>query len=674
MMKKIILCSVVFLITFGVFLSTLCPTITTDDSGELSGAGATLGIAHSPGYPLYSILGRVFTSVIPCGNLSYRMNILSSFFVSLAAVLVYVITLHMTGQAAVGLMTALIFAVLPDVWRMAVTTEVYGVSLFTAALVLFMLLTIKFSSKMLYVLSLIYALGIASHYNLLFLMPALIYWLFVNRYKLKFTDLIFSFLFFLLGLSVFLYLPLRSVAQPLYDWEDPQTLERFWQVVARLRYGSLNLAQGGLPPLAIGRIIGKILFFFKNISQNITVAGLIVGLAGSFKGGIGTGIKKEVRDKLVILWLVVLFAGPGFIIMANVSLDKSAIDLLKRFMHLPMLAWSVIFGFGLARLCKKAQFLVYTVLIVLLYIFFGNYNEISCRRQYVVYDYGKNILRSLPPDAMLFSDRADEMEFALSYLLYAEGQRSDLKFIDCNAGVSRSIYGDDYYRIWGKPRLKVRETVERGIINSLDREVFYATFLPEQVNIVKYPYGLLYSLNSPRKFFPWDELCILRGPEVTDRRTFSLYMSHFQLMGNYYLEYNKVHKAKRYLKTVSAYTGDNDWILRIAYWYYNKGEFYRAKKLYEEALEFDPGWVEVLCNLGVIYEKEGKLAEAIKCYEDAINIKKDYVEGYYNLGVVYWRLNSWEKVIENFEKVLKIDPNRKDVLKFLSRAKTNLSP
>jgi len=55
---------VTFIINFIILLITSSPTVCTGDSGELITASSTLGIAHPPGYPLYVLLGKIFSIVI----------------------------------------------------------------------------------------------------------------------------------------------------------------------------------------------------------------------------------------------------------------------------------------------------------------------------------------------------------------------------------------------------------------------------------------------------------------------------------------------------------------------------------------------------------------------------------------------------------------------------------
>ncbi|MFH0774464.1 MAG: DUF2723 domain-containing protein [bacterium] len=85
----------VLFISFGVYLYTLTPTVGFHDSGELITVAYTLGIAHPPGYPLYTLLGKVFCTLIPIGNIAYRMNMESALFASLAVMMTYFITLKL---------------------------------------------------------------------------------------------------------------------------------------------------------------------------------------------------------------------------------------------------------------------------------------------------------------------------------------------------------------------------------------------------------------------------------------------------------------------------------------------------------------------------------------------------------------------------------------------------
>ncbi len=75
----------VFLVTFAVFIKTLAPTVWFIDSGELAAVASTLGIAHPTGYPLFTLIGHLF-SILPISKSEvYNLNLMSAFFCSLAS-------------------------------------------------------------------------------------------------------------------------------------------------------------------------------------------------------------------------------------------------------------------------------------------------------------------------------------------------------------------------------------------------------------------------------------------------------------------------------------------------------------------------------------------------------------------------------------------------------------
>src|SRR3989337_1123896 len=66
------------LLAFVVYAAGACPTIYVGDSGELVAAVHTLGIPHPSGYPLYVLLGKLWTLVVPAGSIAFRMSLFSA--------------------------------------------------------------------------------------------------------------------------------------------------------------------------------------------------------------------------------------------------------------------------------------------------------------------------------------------------------------------------------------------------------------------------------------------------------------------------------------------------------------------------------------------------------------------------------------------------------------------
>ena len=110
----------VFVISLGVYVATLAPTVTGEDSGELIAAAYGWGVAHPPGYPLWTILAGLAVRVLPFASVAYRVNLLSAVLGSFSAAILCVILRRFfdckSFTAAVG---SLCFAMGLHLWSQA---------------------------------------------------------------------------------------------------------------------------------------------------------------------------------------------------------------------------------------------------------------------------------------------------------------------------------------------------------------------------------------------------------------------------------------------------------------------------------------------------------------------------------------------------------------------------
>jgi len=152
---------IVFFICWAVYLHTLTPTVGLHDSGEMITAAYVLGIPHPTGYPLYCLLGKLWMTILPIGNIANRMNLASALCASLTCMLVYFIVLKvgaglvparivMTEQSSgltarisslvPAMVSALMLAFATTFWEQAVIAEKYTLNALFAALIIFILL------------------------------------------------------------------------------------------------------------------------------------------------------------------------------------------------------------------------------------------------------------------------------------------------------------------------------------------------------------------------------------------------------------------------------------------------------------------------------------------------------------------------------------------------------
>ena len=77
-----------FAVVWTVYLLTLAPELTLEDSGELCTASFYAGIPHPPGYPFWSIYSWLWTVILPIGNVAWRVEVGESFAAAMACGLV----------------------------------------------------------------------------------------------------------------------------------------------------------------------------------------------------------------------------------------------------------------------------------------------------------------------------------------------------------------------------------------------------------------------------------------------------------------------------------------------------------------------------------------------------------------------------------------------------------
>jgi tetratricopeptide (TPR) repeat protein len=68
-----------FIVIWAIYLWTVAPEQTLEDSGELCTASYYAGIPHPPGYPFWAIYSWFWTAILPFGNVAWRVEVGQSF-------------------------------------------------------------------------------------------------------------------------------------------------------------------------------------------------------------------------------------------------------------------------------------------------------------------------------------------------------------------------------------------------------------------------------------------------------------------------------------------------------------------------------------------------------------------------------------------------------------------
>ena len=88
--KEVIILLFCLIVISQLYLYTMFPAFKNDDSPEIITAAYTLGICHPPGYPLFTMAGKVF-SLLPAGSPAFRVNSFVIFLAMIALLLSYFI-------------------------------------------------------------------------------------------------------------------------------------------------------------------------------------------------------------------------------------------------------------------------------------------------------------------------------------------------------------------------------------------------------------------------------------------------------------------------------------------------------------------------------------------------------------------------------------------------------
>lgn len=127
----------IFIAAAAFYTLTLNTAPQPADSGELQLAALTLAVPHPPGYPLFTMLGWLFSHA-PMGSPLAGISFLSAMACAGALVLVFLAVrafspLHLGGVGG-GLMAALMLATSTTFWAQATTANIRSLSAFFTAL------------------------------------------------------------------------------------------------------------------------------------------------------------------------------------------------------------------------------------------------------------------------------------------------------------------------------------------------------------------------------------------------------------------------------------------------------------------------------------------------------------------------------------------------------------
>lgn len=440
-----ILSSSSFLIPFGVYLLTMANTVSFFDSGELITGASTLGISHPPGYPLYVLVGHIFT-FSPFGNEAFRVNLLSAFFGALSSMMIYFISLSLLDQIfkkegnalkvqLTAFSTAHVFAFSLNQWGQTNMSEVYAMNTFFIALIIFIFLrwrkhilitTAKGNItglKYIYLTAFLFGLGFGDHHTILVIVPVALLFVALSRWQilLNVKAISMTVFFSIAGFSIYIYMPVRATTELMMNWGDPDNLAQFLWMFLR----------EGYPRASVSRDWSLFLSQLEtiNVLYEFTLVGFFIGIAGFFR------FISKGRLYAAVTLAVFLVLSVGIVIYGNPPREN--IFLIEAFHTPSYMVFAPWIGVGFFWLLstldipmrklmtgKYTEFLSKSVWIFVLVafpsvLFYHHYDKNDRSRNFIAFDYAMNELKSLSSTGILFT-WGDSGAFPLWYLQYVE--------------------------------------------------------------------------------------------------------------------------------------------------------------------------------------------------------------------------------------------------------------
>ncbi len=246
--------TILFFATAALYIRTTAPTLGGGfDSEEFQHVAYTLSVAHATGYPLYLLLGKIFTTLVPIGNIAYRMNLLSALLTAGVVALVYLNAFTLTRRQIPSVAAAALFATNPAVWRQAGVASVGPLHLLLVAAIVYAMLLWHEKRAPLSLAAFLFGLGLAHHRTVLLLAPAIAVFVLLadsnTRSVRRPRDIARCILWLGVPLLLYLYLPIFGGNSPWYS----NTLQGF---IAELSGGDAgDFLRTSLPDIAQGIVL-----------------------------------------------------------------------------------------------------------------------------------------------------------------------------------------------------------------------------------------------------------------------------------------------------------------------------------------------------------------------------------------------------------------------------------
>ena len=417
---------------FALYAATAPRTVALEDDGLFILSSYFLGIEHPPGYPLHTLLGKLFT-LLPIGSVAYRVHLLSAVLGALTCAAVWLCARALIEGRIPAYVAALGLGVSRTFWSQAIIAEVYTFN----TLFLFALLYLELRAcppgspespgatrehrHLLPLIAFIFGLSLANHWPLMLLAAPGLAVLLWPRARELFRRAPALLSLFALGLTPYAWMVFLSWGGLVISFDGPiESVREFWFFVSRAGYAHVDVS-------ASATWIDRIRYFEFLGSELLTQFALV----GTVVAAVGFAAQWQVWGRRVSWALTLAFLGPSAVLLLLLGFDYDSLH--KHMFHVyPLPAYGIValwMGLGFAWLARRyalrpAQAGVACASLLALILVVGIRQNLLAH-----YDcaarYAHAVLRSIPKNSALIV-RGDPDLAPIGYFHMIEGQRPDI--------------------------------------------------------------------------------------------------------------------------------------------------------------------------------------------------------------------------------------------------------
>ncbi len=684
----------IFFTSFSLYLFTALPSIYWRDAPEFQAIGFLVDIAHPAGSPLYAIVAKLFT-FFPLGSIAFKVTLVSSFFGALISLLTYHVIffildrlstdsekyIHQKSMPIIAFMATLVFSFSNSLRENSTVPEVYTLQHFFTVLFIFIFLKVeKIRSesngdhdikifRWFSVLLFLFGLSLGAHAILILYLPFLFLWVYFGwlRHSVLNTLKVYTTLsfLFLIGFSVYLYLPIRSAQNPYYDWGNPETIENLLVHTSDRKDASYHFM---VPESVMPQQLSMYARFYV---EDFSWLGIFIGFIGFFY----LFYRKEKR---LLLFLSLLFF-PPFLFFIRYWGETSAF--LSNFLIFDIFVgvgfWasyiSVITFFERKQI-SSTYIRVFVGLIVLqmLVLFSGHFKENRSSDYWKTRSVTRNILNDLPPNAIVISTLT---WFMLSYLQQAEGHRPDVSIVSLSSFLSPDFFS----------RLEQSKFQDIVIpVASSSSKSFGSAFLSE--NVHAYPIYwetagmqdyLVEKYLTPDGFFLKLEEYPpeLNGQQVQrylenlgsqiqfdeiseDREERLLFAEVFSGLGSFFMSRQAYKIARDHFHWATLLMpNDSTYLNALGSAQANLEEYKLAEASFLKSITLKPRDYMAYLNLALLYYHNGKNEDSALYLKTVLKLHPNHLRALFLFGEIYMDAGDKKQSLHYFKEVLKLNPD-----------------